>query len=90
MNASRAVCDLVQVSMPRVQLLGPEPLIESLHWRDAATDKPDADETVLLWTGCDDYPYELGHWDDEFWIADAHGGPLASVTHWARVEGPAA
>lgn len=74
---------------PRVILAGPEPLIESLRWHDAAAEQPDDARTVLIWTGSDDYPYETGHWDGEHWISDAHGGPLARVLYWSQPEGPA-
>ena len=61
---------------------------EVLIWHDANAVKPDAMTTVLTWRADDGYPFENGHFDGDGWIADATGGPLTRVTHWALPEGP--
>lgn len=60
---------------------------ESLKWHDAATEKPDADLTVLCW---DSEGFFCGYWDDSVpgWIACESGGVVDGVTHWSIPEGP--
>ena len=61
---------------------------ETLTWTPAST-KPDADTTVLCWTGEE---WFAGWWDDEAgaWFDAATGGIVEGVTHWAHVGGPQA
>lgn len=62
-------------------------MTETLTWTPAST-KPDADTTVLCWTG----EWFSGWWDDEAgaWFDAATGGIVEGVTHWAHVGGPQA
>lgn len=60
---------------------------ERLDWRPASA-PPDADLSVLVFTGCDDYPVELGHFDGQQWVSDAGGHELRDVQCWAQVNGP--
>jgi hypothetical protein len=62
----------------------------SITWRDANSDKPDSDITVLCWDG--ETPFFTGYWDSatEQWIDCATGAAVFYPTHWAEPEGPAA
>jgi len=75
---------------PRVILAGPEPLIESLHWRDAATNTPETGITVLAWTGDAQEPFECAYRSCGAWISAATGGDLEGVKFWALPQGPLA
>ena len=74
-----------------VAILDPEPAgtPETIYWRDAADEKPDAELTVLLETTDPDMPIAQGWWDGERWCLCESGGfaPEGSVLAWAVVSG---
>lgn len=64
----------------------------SPDWRNAAEDKPDADERVLLWIAARDGSTDWGTgWlDADGWRLCESGGFVdGTVLFWAQVGGPA-
>lgn len=65
---------------------------EAIQWRDVSAHRPDHDELVLLWCPGADEPLGMGWLDAEkdIWRSSEGVNLNALVTHWARVQGPAA
>lgn len=66
--------------------------IEQIEWRDAHKEKPDAEQTVMIYVPTSDEPVWFGWFDGASLWYDVSGaviGGKASVTHWAPMpEGP--
>ena len=78
------------MTAPRIILAGPEPMTETLIWRDAESDPPDADITVLLAfdpaLGLD---IELGFFGDGWHCAEYDADSPAVPRWWAEMpKGP--
>jgi hypothetical protein len=92
----RAMVDdgIVSAAAPRLLLLEPEPLIESLTWLPATEPLPDADERVLILIedadGARDWDTGFYDRDDGAWrLCESGGKVCGTVVLFARPQGPA-
>lgn len=61
-----------------------------MKWKNAATEKPDADQIVLIYCEGKSEPVWLGYFDDEKSMWYGEDGFSLQVTHWMELPEPPA